>query len=317
MGSLFTQQEWSAELIDDLRQLVRLSVREDIADQYDWTSVATVPLDKQGAANIVIRQSGIVAGVQIAEVVFDEMSINGEVRNFVADGDVAEAGMTAVSISASAIDLLTAERIILNFMGRLCGIATQTSEYVKLLAGTGVAVYDTRKTTPGWRRLEKYATRCGGAVNHRNGLHDAILIKDNHLAACAATLSGDDGSDVIGEAIEKSRELIQDVVAAGNPIDAAMPIEIEVDTLEQLQIALSHHPDIVLLDNMSNDQLRNAVALRSDVAPEVQLEASGGVTHETIRAIAETGVDRISVGALTHSAKSLDVALDWTSLGSP
>ncbi|MBT7253892.1 MAG: carboxylating nicotinate-nucleotide diphosphorylase, partial [Planctomycetaceae bacterium] len=229
----------------------------------------------------------------------------------------AEAGMTAVSISASAIDLLTAERIILNFMGRLCGIATQTSEYVKLLAGTGVAVYDTRKTTPGWRRLEKYATRCGGAVNHRNGLHDAILIKDNHLAACAATLSGDDGSDVIGEAIEKSRELIQDVVAAGNPIDAAMPIEIEVDTLEQLQIALSHHPDIVLLDNMSNDQLRNAVALRSDVAPEVQLEASGGVTHETIRAIAETGVDRISVGALTHSAKSLDVALDWTSLGSP
>ncbi|MBT4011435.1 MAG: carboxylating nicotinate-nucleotide diphosphorylase [Planctomycetaceae bacterium] len=317
MGSLFTQQEWSAELIDDLRQLVRLSVREDIADQYDWTSVATVPLDKQGAANVVIRQSGIVAGVQIAEVVFDEMSINGEVRNFVADGDVAEAGMTAVSISASAIDLLTAERIILNFMGRLCGIATQTSEYVKLLAGTGVAVYDTRKTTPGWRRLEKYATRCGGAVNHRNGLHDAILIKDNHLAACAATLSGDDGSDVIGEAIEKSRELIQDVVAAGNPIDAAMPIEIEVDTLEQLQIALSHHPDIVLLDNMSNDQLRNAVALRSDVAPEVQLEASGGVTHETIRAIAETGVDRISVGALTHSAKSLDVALDWTSLGSP
>ncbi len=317
MGSLFTQQEWSAELIDDLRQLVRLSVREDIADQYDWTSVATVPLDKQGAADVVIRQSGIVAGVQIAEVVFDEMSINGEVRNLVADGDVAEAGMTAVSISASAIDLLTAERIILNFMGRLCGIATQTSEYVKLLAGTGVAVYDTRKTTPGWRRLEKYATRCGGAVNHRNGLHDAILIKDNHLAACATTLSGDDGSDVIGEAIEKSRELIQDVVAAGNPIDAAMPIEIEVDTLEQLQIALSHHPDIVLLDNMSNDQLRNAVALRSDVAPEVQLEASGGVTHETIRTIAETGVDRISVGALTHSAKSLDVALDWTSLGSP
>ena len=317
MGSLFTQQEWSAELIDDLRQLVRLSVREDIADQYDWTSVATVPLDKQGAANVVIRQTGIVAGVQIAELVFDEMGIDSEVLVLVADGDVVEAGTTAVSLSASAIDLLTAERILLNFMGRLCGIATQTSAYVKLLAGTGVAVYDTRKTTPGWRRLEKYATRCGGAVNHRNGLHDAILIKDNHLAACAAILSGKDDSDVMGAAIEKSRELIQAVVAAGNPIDATMPIEIEVDTLEQLQIALSHHPDIVLLDNMSNDQLRNAVALRSDVAPEVQLEASGGVTHETIRAIAETGVDRISVGALTHSAKSLDVALDWTSLGSP
>jgi nicotinate-nucleotide pyrophosphorylase (carboxylating) len=153
-------------------------------------------------------------------------------------------------------------------------------------------------------------------VNHRNGLNDAILIKDNHLAACAATLTGDDNSDVIGDAIEKSRELIQAVVAAGNAIDAAMPIEVEVDTLAQLQIALSHHPDIVLLDNMSHDQLRSAVAMRSDVAPEVQLEASGGVTHQTIRAIAETGVDRISVGALTHSATSLDVALDWTSVGS-
>ena len=315
MGSTFTQQEWSAALIDDVRQLVRLSVREDIADQYDWTTVATVPLDNRGAANIVIRQTGIVAGVQIAELVFDEMSINSEVQILVADGDVVEAGTTVVSLSAAAIDLLTAERIILNFMGRLCGIATQTSEYVKLLAGTGVDVYDTRKTTPGWRRLEKYATQCGGAVNHRIGLHDAILIKDNHLAACAVTLSGDD-RDVIGDAIEKSRELIQTVVAAGNPIDAAMPIEIEVDTLEQLQIALAHYPDIVLLDNMSNEQLRNAVVMRNDVAPEVQLEASGGVTQQTIRSIAETGIDRISVGALTHSANSLDVALDWTSLGS-
>jgi nicotinate-nucleotide pyrophosphorylase (carboxylating) len=315
MGSTFTQQEWSAALIDDVRQLVRLSVREDIADQYDWTTVATVPLDNRGAANIVIRQTGIVAGVQIAELVFDEMSINSDVQILVADGDVVEAGTTVVSLSAAAIDLLTAERIILNFMGRLCGIATQTSEYVKLLAGTGVDVYDTRKTTPGWRRLEKYATQCGGAVNHRNGLHDAILIKDNHLAACAVTLSGDD-SDVIGDAIEKSRELIQTVVAAGNPIDAAMPIEIEVDTLEQLQIALAHYPDIVLLDNMSNEQLRNAVVMRNDIAPEVQLEASGGVTQQTIRSIAETGIDRISVGALTHSANSLDVALDWTSLGS-
>ncbi len=316
MGSTFIQQEWTAALIDDLRQLVRLSVREDLADQYDWTTVATVPLDKLGAADIVIRQAGVVAGMRIAELVFDEIGIDSEVEILVEDGDVVEAGTTAVSLSALAVDMLTAERIILNFMGRMCGIATLTSEYVRLLAGTGVAVYDTRKTTPGWRRLEKYATRCGGAVNHRNGLHDAILIKDNHLAACAATLSGDDDSDVIGNAIGKSRELIQDVVAAGNSIDATMPIEVEVDTLEQLQIALAYHPDVVLLDNMSNDQLRSAVAMRSDVASEVQLEASGGVTQQTIRAIAETGIDRISVGALTHSAKSLDVALDWTSAGS-
>ena len=314
MGSTFTQQEWSAELIDDLRQLVRLAVREDIADQYDWTTVATVPLDKPGAANIVVRQTGVVVGVQIAELVFDEIGIDSDVEILVADGDVVGAGMTAVSISALAIDLLTAERIILNFMGRLCGIATQTSEYVKLLDGTGVAVYDTRKTTPGWRRLEKYATRCGGAINHRIGLHDAILIKDNHLACCAETLSNGVEGNVIGDAIEKSRELIQAVVTAGNTIDAAMPIEVEVDTVEQLQIALSCHPDIVLLDNMNNDQLRSAVAMRDDVAPDVQLEASGGVTHDTIRAIAETGIDRISVGALTHSAKSLDIALDWTSV---
>jgi len=316
MGSNFTQQAWSAELIDDLRQLVRLSVREDIADQYDWTTVATVPLDKIGAADIVIRQTGVVAGVQIAELVFDEMGIDSEVKTLVADGDVVEAGTTAVSLSGLAIDLLSAERIILNFMGRLCGIATHTAAYVELLTGTGVTVYDTRKTTPGWRRLEKYATRCGGAMNHRNGLYDAILIKDNHLAACAAALSDDKDRDVIGTAIDKSRELIQTVVAAKNPIDAAMPIEVEVDTIEQLQVALTHHPDIVLLDNMSNEKLRSAVAMRCDVAPEVQLEASGGVTHQTIRAIAETGVDRISVGALTHSAKSLDVALDWTSVES-
>jgi len=316
MGSNFTQQAWSAELIDDLRQLVRLSVREDIADQYDWTTVATVPLDKIGAADIVIRQTGVVAGVQIAELVFDEMGIDSEVKTLVADGDVVEAGTTAVSLSGLAIDLLSAERIILNFMGRLCGIATHTAAYVELLTGTGVTVYDTRKTTPGWRRLEKYATRCGGAMNHRNGLYDAILIKDNHLAACAAALSDDKDRDVIGTAIDKSRELIQTVVAAKNPIDAAMPIEVEVDTIEQLQVALTHHPDIVLLDNMSNEKLRSAVTMRCDVAPEVQLEASGGVTHQTIRAIAETGVDRISVGALTHSAKSLDVALDWTSVES-
>jgi nicotinate-nucleotide pyrophosphorylase (carboxylating) len=316
MGSNFTQQAWSAELIDDLRQLVRLSVREDIADQYDWTTVATVPLDKIGAADIVIRQTGVVAGVQIAELVFDEMGIDSEVKTLVADGDVVEAGTTAVSLSGLAIDLLSAERIILNFMGRLCGIATHTAAYVELLTGTGVTVYDTRKTTPGWRRLEKYATRCGGAMNHRNGLYDAILIKDNHLAACAAALADDEDRDVLGTAIDKSRELIQTVVAAKNPIDAAMPIEVEVDTIEQLQVALTHHPDIVLLDNMSNEKLRSAVTMRCDVAPEVQLEASGGVTHQTIRAIAETGVDRISVGALTHSAKSLDVALDWTSVES-
>jgi nicotinate-nucleotide pyrophosphorylase (carboxylating) len=203
-------------------------------------------------------------------------------------------------------DLLTAERTLLNLLGRLCGVATLTRRYVDAIAGTSARIYDTRKTTPGWRRMEKYAVRCGGGTNHRTGLFDAILIKDNHLAqtarATGSTLSPAD-------AVIRAREFLQEFYANGG--SAGIPIEVEVDTLDQFANVLPLSPDIILLDNMEPNQLRIAVKQRNDAGVKTELEASGGIHLETVRAVAETGIDRISVGALTHSAVALDVALDW------
>jgi nicotinate-nucleotide pyrophosphorylase (carboxylating) len=197
-------------------------------------------------------------------------------------------------------DLLTAERLLLNLVGRLSGIATLASLYVAAVRGTRARVYDTRKTTPGWRRLEKYAVRCGGGCNHRTGLFDAVLIKDNHLA-----LSGLSPDAAVRQVRQFLRETLPEAEAE------QMVIEVEVDTLEQFAAALSAAPDIVLLDNMPVEQLREAVACRDAVAPTVELEASGGIHLDTIAEVAATGVERISVGALTHSAVALDVGLDW------
>ena len=203
--------------------------------------------------------------------------------------------------------LLSGERIFLNLIGRLSGIATLTRRYVEAIAGSGARIYDTRKTTPGWRRLEKYAVRLGGGHNHRTGLYDAILIKDNHLALGAAGQGAAHLSPA--QAVRRARELVESMAAAqsGEPLI----VEVEVDTLEQLAMVLGEGPDIVLLDNMPPDVLTQAVDLRDRVAPGIELEASGGVTLETVARIAATGVERISVGALTHSAGSLDVGLDW------
>jgi nicotinate-nucleotide pyrophosphorylase (carboxylating) len=209
--------------------------------------------------------------------------------------------------------LLTAERLILNFMGRLSGIATLTARFVEAVAGTKARIYDTRKTTPGWRRLEKYAVRQGGGCNHRTGLFDAILIKDNHLALGSAGNSSSSfarSSFSPAEAVRRAREFITENFPADDP-RREMIVEVEVDSVATLQEVLAERPDIVLVDNMSLERLREAVALRDRIAPNVELEASGGVSLETVRAIAETGVDRISSGALTHSASSLDIALDW------
>ena len=219
----------------------------------------------------------------------------------VEDGDVVTAGQCLAELRGDVRDLLTAERLLLNFIGRLSGIASLTRTYVDAVQGTTARIYDTRKTTPGWRRLEKYAVRCGGGQNHRTGLFDAVLIKDNHLALAGV---------LPGEAVRRARQFLKDTLPADLHAES-MIVEIEVDTLEQLDDALPASPDIVLLDNMSLDQLCEAVAKRNTVNPSVQLEASGGVTLKTVRGIAETGVDRISVGALTHSAVSLDVGLDW------
>jgi nicotinate-nucleotide pyrophosphorylase (carboxylating) len=194
---------------------------------------------------------------------------------------------------------------LLNLLGRLMGIATLAARYVAEVEGTGARIYDARKTTPGWRRLEKYAVRCGGACNHRTGLFDGVLIKDNHLAQEHGR--GDYDPAVAAASVTRAREFLRQ---RGDQA-AQLLVEIEVDTLEQLAAVLPAGPDIVLVDNMSPVELRRARALRDELAPQVELEASGGISLETIREVATTGVDRISVGGLTHSARSLDVGLDW------
>ena len=236
------------------------------------------------------------------------MNIPFTVELHVADGDELEPGTVLCTLGGLSRDLLTAERTILNFLGRLCGVATQTAVYVRLLEGTNAHVYDTRKTVPGWRRLDKYAVGCGGGRNHRTGLFDAILIKDNHLAANAQRNEIEDLQDAIVDVLKKARQFVENL---GPDYVLNMPVEIEVDTLEQLAIALPCNPDIVLLDNMSLEELRQAVQMRNNLSVETQLEASGGVTSETLTEIGRTGIDRVSVGALTHSAINLDLGLDW------
>ena len=206
--------------------------------------------------------------------------------------------------------MLQVERPMLNLLGRLSGIATLTREFVEAAAGTKARIYDTRKTTPGWRRLEKYAVGCGGGWNHRTGLFDAVLIKDNHLALGAGSADSEAGYTP-AEAVVRARRFIEEQAPA--PARQEMIIEVEVDTLDQLDEVLLAEPDIVLLDNMGAAELREAVRRRDARNPRVELEASGGVSLETVRAIASTGVERISVGALTHSALCLDIGLDWLS----
>ena len=305
MHADYHSQTIDVALLDDLSHLVRLAIREDLDRTADLTTLAIVPQGIRGAAMILPRVPGIAAGVDLIEAMLQEFDAQITWTQHVGDGERFEANQPLATLAGETRDLLTCERTILNFLGRLCGISTMTSRYVAKLTGTNARVYDTRKTTPGWRRLEKYAVRCGGGRNHRLGLFDGILIKDNHLA-CRASKDGkllDPGTAVL---------LAKSFVASGAYRFEHPPmIEIEVDRLSQLESALSALPDIVLLDNMSCDQLKECVSLRDRVAPSVELEASGGVNLGTIGNIAFTGVDRISVGALTHSAINLDLGLDW------
>jgi nicotinate-nucleotide pyrophosphorylase (carboxylating) len=304
----FQQIDWDEATAEDCRHIVRLAIREDLEREQDWTTLALVPFDRVGSADIVARESGIVAGAPALALAIEELAANVTIEQHVADGTPIAAGGVVATIRGSVRDLLTSERILLNLLGRLMGIATLTQDYVQV-AGARCRVYDTRKTTPGWRRMEKYAVRCGGGYNHRVGLYDAILIKDNHLAQFA---SGSGGAPAdAGAAIRQARQFLREFTADRSL--AELIVEVEVDTLAQLAAALAELPDIILLDNMSLDQLRAAVELRDKGGPNVILEASGGVRLDTLRAIAETGVDRVSVGGLTHSAKALDVAMDYKS----
>lgn len=271
-----------------IEPVVRAALAEDLGRAGDVTARACAPEDARLAAVFAARREGRVAGLACARLAVLALDPAARFEARLADGDDAAPGAVLAEVEAAARALLSAERTALNLLGRLSGVATLTRSYVRAVAGTAARIADTRKTTPGLRALEKHAVLCGGGLNHRFGLDDAILIKDNHIAVC--------GGDV-AEAVRRARAF------AGH----LMKVEVEVDGLDQLEAALAEGPDVVMLDNFSLGDLRRAVALTSGRAV---LEASGGVSLETVRAIAETGVDVISVGALTHSAPALDVGLD-------
>jgi nicotinate-nucleotide pyrophosphorylase (carboxylating) len=289
---MFTPQETAA-----CRRLVTLALEEDLGTTGDLTSQAVIPADLDGRGVLVSRADGVVAGLPAAALVAGAVDARVLIQPQVADGDRVKAATALATVSGPMRGILGMERTALNFLQRLSGVASLTRRYVDAVAGLRAQILDTRKTIPGWRLLEKYAVRCGGGHNHRLGLFDGILVKDNHLAALAKIQA-----TTISAAVARARPLAE---ARG------VPIEIEVDNLDQLNDALVCRPQIILLDNMGPDLLREAVRRRGQVAPEILLEASGGVNLCTVRAIAETGVDRISLGALTHSAVALDIALDY------
>lgn len=268
---------------------VEAALLEDWGRAGDITTEATIPADATARAVFAVRKAGVVSGLAMAESAFRQTD---PAIRFLArkqDGDRLVPGDVIAEVEGPARPVLAAERIGLNYMGRMSGIATATAAFVDRIAGTKASIVCTRKTTPGLRVFEKYAVRCGGGMNHRFGLDDAVLIKDNHIAVVGS----------VGETIRRARSFVGHLVK----------VEVEVDTLAQLAEALEAKPDVVLLDNMGPDMLRDAVTL---TAGRALLEASGGVTLDSVRAIAETGVDLISTGWITHSAPVLDIGLDVT-----
>ncbi len=272
--------------------LIEAALSEDVGDG-DRTSEWTVPAESRSKAVIVAKQPLTVAGLTVAAEVFRAVDANLSVELKTADSDEVKVGDVVMAIAGSTRALLTAERTALNFLGRLSGIATLTRVFVSRVEGTGARIVDTRKTTPGWRALEKMAVRAGGGSNHRMGLDDMVLVKDNHIAAAGGLTA----------AIERVRMS-----------NVGLPVEVEVHTGEELEEALEAGVKRILLDNMTPDGLREAVALvRERVGESVTLEASGNVTLDTVLEVAKTGVDLISVGALTHSAAAADFSLQFVS----
>lgn len=274
-----------AFLIEDA---VRRALAEDLGDAGDITSAACIPLNAMSRAVLTARKPGVIAGIELALASFRLIDSDIETRVLIGDGGRVDDGDAVMRVEGPSRGILTAERVALNFLGRLSGVATQTALYVGAIAGTRAKIVCTRKTTPGLRAFEKYAVRSGGGSNHRFGLYDAVMIKDNHIVAAGG----------IAEAMKAAKEAVGHMTA----------IEIEVETLEEMEEALEHGARIILLDNMTLDDLRLAVTLNKGRAV---LEASGGVTLDSVRSIAMTGVDVISSGAITHSAPSLDLGLDF------
>ncbi|HEY8591565.1 MAG TPA: carboxylating nicotinate-nucleotide diphosphorylase [Sphingomicrobium sp.] len=272
----------------DLDAFVQSTLAEDLGAGGDVTSAATIPADARFTAEMNCRQLIVVAGLELAAAFFRELDPQVDIDLLVEDGDVAEHGTALMHLSGNARSMLTAERSALNTLQHLSGIATLTRTYVDAIAGTGATLLDTRKTIPGLRVLDKYAARMGGAQNHRMRLDDGVLIKDNHVAVCGG---------------------VAEAVRSAKAADTGLQVQVEVDRIEQIEPALQAGADRLLLDNMDAATLRDAVAL---VAGRVPLEASGGVTLQTIRSLAETGVDFISVGRITQSAPAVDIGLDYS-----
>lgn len=299
----FRQSRWDHSLAEHVAARSIEWFAEDLGSESDWTSVALVDENARGDLHVVARTAGVIAGLPAAEIVVRTADPALQWKPLVDDGTAVGPGTPIAQLGGTTRSVLAAERVVLNLLGRMSGVATATRRFVDAVAGTRCRVYDTRKTVPGWRLLDKYAVRMGGGWNHRMGLNDAILIKDNHLAALAAAGVGP------AEAVRRARAFVARAFPSARA--AGMVVEIEVDSIGQLEEVLPAAPDIVLLDNMANDLLAACVALRDRIRPAVVLEASGGVRPETVAAIARTGVDRVSAGWPTHHAPWLDVALDW------
>lgn len=287
----FKAQSTSEPKLDQvlLKPLVEVTLAEDLGRRGDVTSQATIPAEMQAQLQIRARQAGVICGIDLARLAFELIDAQIEFVAQVADGESVASGSVLATVRGNARHLLTAERTALNFMTHLSGIATATRQIVDSVAEYPAQITCTRKTIPGLRTVQKYAVRCGGGRNHRLGLDDAILIKDNHIA-----IAGD-----ITTAIQQAQDF------AGH----LMPIEVEVDTLAQLELALDAGANLVLLDNMAPKLLRQAVIMCQGRA---KTEASGGITPESVRAVAETGVDFIAMGYLTHSTTALDIGLDFS-----
>lgn len=270
-------------------KLIEMALEEDVKNG-DLTSISTIPSGSNSNAVIKAKEAGVICGLNVAEAVFKKVDSSLSFQALKSDGDQVFAGDIICEISGNTVSLLSAERTALNFLSRMSGIATQSNFYAEKVKGTSADVYDTRKTLPGWRMLEKYSVSCGGGCNHRVGLWDAILIKENHIKAAGSVRS----------ALEKAKKYK----------DQVSFIEVEVETLEEMKEAMACAPDIVLLDNMSISQLKNAVEIRTKYNyNDILLDASGNITMENLADVAATGVDRISIGALTHSAKNFDLSL--------
>lgn len=275
----------------EIRAAVKAALAEDLG-RGDVTSLATVPAAATFSVVMRAREPLVVAGLAFAETAFRSLSRTLQIKCLTRDGAPLKAGAALLQISGSARAILSAERVALNFVQRLSGVATLTGQFVQAIAGTRAEILDTRKTTPGWRRFEKYAVKCGGGRNHRIGLFDMVLIKDNHLAALREAKP-----NAVAAAVLRARKKFP-----------KLKVEVEADTLDQVKQAAEAGADIILLDNMSNTELRQAVKL---IRGRAATEASGGVNLKTVRGIAATGVDFISVGALTHSAPAVDIGLDY------